>query len=647
MISFAFGTEWGVGKPSDYDPCSSLPIHGEKKYVTVTVGGGGESKKIIDGQAAKDGDHRRRRNKAASTASLFKGATDVLGGFLPICMVLRPCGEDSKTYLKEMMFGLYSEPGITLVQLVPPLPPAQLKLNGLAFSSAGNLEMKEPDPPLWGYDNARGVPKNAHWWLQGTLEFPFGKIAEVSVQGTFGIFVEMGGTKDIAEFLSGLMDGGSVTSMAKYLVSSTYFFQLVAKAEATIALNVGGIFGKKYEGLGSFEVSVKASAVVEASADPGSSENTYLAQYFSMSQELDLTQFLTVTGFLADVFPLRKFNSDFGIFMKIRLNGEVDFGMHFKVTLTLDCDGFSKVRPFLPSSWKENMDILCGSPTQHFGVSVVARRNRFSMKDTCLTFANKKICLDVLPTCPPPVSVGEKCSLNSDCQGDEYNGGQGYCKSENSLKTTVFCTGKCVQKALPGQSCSAGSTNTWNLATSAENPFCTSDGCLCSTCVELHSKKLRDGKKCATNDNCQSGFCDKGSVLATAAGQGCTGTCRAKKAWGASCHFDDACQTGHCNAGCRSLFNCVSDGKCADCLDDGHCGWNRYCDNYRCYNKKNDGDSTDHNRKCKSNRDVCGVCANSHGRVPNGKKCSLDSDCQNDSCGSWWSTCYGCNCHCD
>ena len=65
------------------------------------------------------------------------------------------------------------------------------------------------------------------------------------------------------------------------------------------------------------------------------------------------------------------------------------------------------------------------------------------------------------------------------------------------------------------------------------------------------------------------------------------------------------------------------------------CANDEYCEDVSgtCHKKKAENAKTDKHWKCASGKDVCGLCANSKGKIDNGKKCSLDNDCKNDSCG--------------
>jgi len=669
LITIMLGVTWGIGFPNMTETCKSLPINPNAHYITFTLGTG-----ILQGMDAeqKKLDVKRDGGEAVTTQDKFAAAT---GAFKTkaFCIALRMCSYDpakaSQTWMKQFTFGFYHKEGLLLFKKGP----LELKFHGLAFSSGGELYIEKLASPLWGYgeESLTAPVTNLHWWIQLSCKVMLDtkKAIEATLTGTLGAYVEADGEKDIATFLSNMFseEDGTIEKL-KEAIPKRYHVKMLGTVNAKLSFDLKKLFGpsgaKSDTSEGQvdapaklFKITIDASLLREASIDFNSADNTYLAQYFSAKATLDLTELLKVSDFFQELLSewvgSLKVSLYFAYYIKARLNFEIDAGFRIGGEISMNCGFLNKIPTEVANVFplvKELIEFCKNKLTVN--LDLVATRNKLDFAKTCLHINTHKFCLDHLPTCPHPVSLGGKCSLNTDCTGDEYGVlKRGYCKSQNGI-TTTFCTGKCEKLAGSGGSCSAHSTGTINLATSAENEKCeahflgASPACLCGTCTNSNAK-LADGSWCATNANCASDFCDKGSIFDTALSQGCSGKCVSKLNNGAGCHYDDHCKSGHCSNGCRSLFNCNLNGKCVACLDHNHCGSGQYCENYACYNKINDGHGSNKHWKCKSNKDICGTCSFG-GRMTRGYRCSVDGDCGwGTGCGSWWQNCWGCRCHCD
>ena len=145
-------------------------------------------------------------------------------------------------------------------------------------------------------------------------------------------------------------------------------------------------------------------------------------------------------------------------------------------------------------------------------------------------------------TCGRKLVNGKRCATNDNCKS-------GWCNS----RVTVGCVGTCKPKLPDHFPCGSRLTvpslrrlcrmprcrihpkclafchvgvrafkiilaEIWKMG---DNAWCESGQCTCGTC----GKKLRNGRKCSTNDNCQSGWCGVGITF------GCRGKCK-RRWWG-------------------------------------------------------------------------------------------------------------------
>merc|ERR1719296_668237 len=74
----------------------------------------------------------------------------------------------------------------------------------------------------------------------------------------------------------------------------------------------------------------------------------------------------------------------------------------------------------------------------------------------------------MIPTCPAPVKMGGKCSVNEDCKNHEmdldepsYPPEGGYCKNGKVLGigTSIGCSGTCIPKLDNGAICAKPALN--------------------------------------------------------------------------------------------------------------------------------------------------------------------------------------------
>ena len=138
------------------------------------------------------------------------------------------------------------------------------------------------------------------------------------------------------------------------------------------------------------------------------------------------------------------------------------------------------------------------------------------------------------------------CSTNDNCES-------GWCDGRH----TYGCHGTCKPKVPDNQFCRGLS----------DGNSCISGQCTCNKC----GKKLANGQKCSTNDNCASGWCDS----QTGVTYDCRGTCTNKVPYGHECRNGNdvkSCSQGQCTCGycgrklpagydCATNDNCVS-GSC-------------------------------------------------------------------------------------
>merc|ERR1712228_580556 len=260
-----------------------------------------------------------------------------------------------------------------------------------------------------------------------------------------------------------------------------------------------------------------------------------------------------------------------------------------------------------------------------------------------------------------------RCKTNDDCFANDgsykngfYHGKNGYCLNHPNLYTVVGCLGRCIKKMAPGQICDKSRMNIFHLArldfTNAEHAACQSGQCTCGVCTDAN-KKIPNGGKCATKNDCQSGWCEGDVVV------GCKGICRAKRkngqrAWhGNTGAWSESCESGkeQCGTCVGSYTYSLPNGKSCSGYDQCQSGW---CEGHvvtgcrgKCQRKRNNGESAWHGwqRSCVSGREQCGSCTSGHRDLPSGHRCSKNANCRSNwcGCGSWWCTSVNCNGRCD
>merc|ERR1712228_707993 len=312
------------------------------------------------------------------------------------------------------------------------------------------------------------------------------------------------------------------------------------------------------------------------------------------------------------------------------------------------------------------LDSVCSSG---LSIGIQLRVNTFRgivPYDTFFEFQGNKLRLSDLPVCdagthgvpPSPHSLEQahnhpqsRCKTNDDCFANDgsykngfYHGKNGYCLNHPNLYTVVGCLGRCIKKMAPGQICDKSRMNIFHLArldfTNAEHAACQSGQCTCGVCTDAN-KKIPNGGKCATKNDCQSGWCEGDVVV------GCKGICRAKRkngqrAW----HGNTGAWSESCESGKEQCGTCVSSHQGtlpngAYCSGYAQCqsGW---CEGDvvtscrgKCQRKRNNGEAPwkGWQRSCVSGKEQCGTCVASYTySLPNGKSCSGYDQCQSGWC---------------
>jgi hypothetical protein len=541
-------------------------------------------------------------------------------------MAIRPCGADENgaTFGKALTFGMYSTPGIIVIPASPATAGFELKINGLAFSSTGQLTPFTFDPSLHTDKKALGM----HMWIQGGISFPLTRsksgtreqVATVEVTGQFGLYGQVGGKSNIAEFLSGIMGcnndvAGMLSNLRK--LGATGKFQIFGQLELSIKLDMAKLVGCCGS---SFEITGTGAVLQEFAWDVNNKANTYIAFYASRKANIDTGLLLAPYGkfgeFLGNMMP--KFEVTFRNFFKISMKPELSFGFDFSVEMSINCgilnDLMGEIKKFklpgAPWSGEDLYKAIWPKVVQQFCSNTVKQGLRMSLAwkglglDRPGTFieltgaVKAKISMDQLPICPPGGWVGDSCSKNTDCKSADPLSGYGskkygYCLNSKQWNAAVFCQGKCIKLLPGGSSCAKSALNIpiWQKMdlTTAEDVACEGGKCLCGKCAGK-SGRLPNNSPCATNANCDSGWCE-GSVTV-----GCKGTCKPKRKNG------EACYKGTVTLGSGDGNSC-QDGQC-----------------------------------------TCGRCGRKQG---SGKTCSLDDNCAGSlGCGGALQNCWGCRCSC-
>lgn len=208
--------------------------------------------------------------------------------------------------------------------------------------------------------------------------------------------------------------------------------------------------------------------------------------------------------------------------------------------------------------------------------------------------------------------IARRCKKNSQCPSNFCNGG------------SVWSSGNCAALVPNGGRC----------LQNGDSNSCISKYCACGYCA-----RLRDGQRCATNNNCQSGWC-RGTWTF-----GCRGVCRSKAYDGVSCSDSNYCRSGQCtcnkcgrkqpdNSKCATNDNCQS-GWCHGTYTFGCRGVckGKIRDGQPCYN----GDS----KSCVSGQCTCGYCGR---KLPVNSKCATNDNCLSGWCNGIYT--IGCRGYC-
>jgi len=230
----------------------------------------------------------------------------------------------------------------------------------------------------------------------------------------------------------------------------------------------------------------------------------------------------------------------------------------------------------------------------------------------------------------------------------DHNGKHGgYCLNHKTFKTSIGCTGKCIKLREVGESCDANELNVpLNLAHSAEDEACKSGKCLCGSCVE-NNLKLPNEKTCATNDNCSSDWCEKAAGNTACTGKckprRATGTACYNDD-GNSCSTGQ-CTCGFCGNKLPNEKTCATNDNCDSNWCEKAAGTTA-C-NGECKPKKNDFSAcyNDDANSCISETCTCNTCAGRRrSRLPNRTPtitCATNANCVSGWCEGGGGGCHG------
>jgi len=192
---------------------------------------------------------------------------------------------------------------------------------------------------------------------------------------------------------------------------------------------------------------------------------------------------------------------------------------------------------------------------------------------------DKKLCMCTQKATTPKgmVTAGNLCRSRSDCAGDSVCNGQnvldpfkctGVCQArQGSCEKDSDCdyiggyrSGWCDGKQLGFYGVCRPTIKTGKRCHKGNAESCEEKECTCDTCAKRNKRQIPTGSKCGAgfgglqgqnfNDQCASGLCSEGGVLAKL--NSCAGTCIDKIPDGESCVKDHnkasyACQSGHCH----------------------------------------------------------------------------------------------------
>jgi len=162
---------------------------------------------------------------------------------------------------------------------------------------------------------------------------------------------------------------------------------------------------------------------------------------------------------------------------------------------------------------------------------------------------------------------------------------------------------------------------------------CASDNC-------QHERCCKKGEECCwSHPECPDGeYCDQEAMY-----------CMLKKENGQECRNGYYCKSGHCSE-VRSVGSddwiCSIDSKWPSCRTDDDCGDIRYCENYACFDKEEEGEKKAIGQECSQDSDceseICERGPNSGGKkyccLWGEECCRSHSDCRSNQ---WCNTEYG------
>jgi len=410
---------------------------------------------------------------------------------------------------------------------------------------------------------------------------------------------------DVSEFVKVVRTGKFKkyeTDPSRNLRSAT--LQVFGELDAVITIHFKELLNTNR--VGDLAITAKGQWQQELHCDLHTMKNTRIAMWNAITADLDLSQLFAVLGDFGKILPKAKISMHYQHYMAIYVEPfRLDFHIVLGVSFQLECKGLidiinaiADIVEFVGThvnsgplkkemeSLKKTTNAIC-SGKHKLSVSLKFNDGAIDAHETYIAYNSNVLRLSSLPTCPSVngIQPGGKCVKNSDCWSDKgsYNNGyaskHGYCKNHKTWFTTLGCFGTCVKKLRGGESCSKTAMNSpfWEHldASNAEHAACLSGKCYCDTCAEESSKRLRNDKKCVHDSHCASGWCEGRITIS------CNGKCKSKR---------------------QNLATAYGD----------HLGY--------------------FGRSCVSNKEVCGKCAKSNKKVPNGYKCSFTEDCESGFC---------------
>jgi len=420
---------------------------------------------------------------------------------------------------------------------------------------------------------------------------------------------------------------------------------------------------------------------------------------FYMSQSLSLGLVLeslmdplgSFGEFLTAMIPVQSVTATLRFYFKLPLSGLATFIVQFGINIEIDCGILNAIKTLIQGTedtlnvqiWNQlpgssEIDSFCSSPNRNLSaeMSIGFEGVNLLRKQSYIEFgagsSKKRIDFDIFPSCPPPVFTGGSCSENDDCrsgvtmkngvavpkndpEGSSCSAYQGYCLNHPDWKSSIGCSGTCIEKLDVGEDCSKRRVNIHALdpthaLSSGDGNACKSGKCICGKCagsassyaaskdgnyMTIASAGVPNNHMCSENSDCQSGWCEG---MATA---GCSGRCKPKRQPGQKCFggYDASCTTNKCSGLVECNVCQYNNGKIPNngvCQKNSQChsGWceggNIGCGG-RCRSKRADGhkcygsdDNSCASGKCRG----CDYCANSHGQLPENYNCRTDSNCR-------------------